>query len=202
MKKFDSPTKNQIKRAKINVTAFYLLGFVLLLCGIFSRPFLYIGIVLLLFAVIATKGLWDWTKKQNNSQPHLKSDSAKHIHTSKTIYKGYHHMNFSVSETKLHDNTIESQEIFKRIKFHKPPFEHIESVEFEQYDYFGSFSYSVLINGMKLGDIPKEYIAEYEEYKSLPMEVSMVEILGGEEKSDGQDIPYSCRIVLRFAVSA
>ena len=79
-------------------------------------------------------------------------------------------------------------------------FKTIDSVEFEPSDKAGSITYRVIINRKRIGYIPLEYTKEFEQYQSMPMEVAMVEVTGGDIHSDGQKFPYSCRIVLRFIV--
>lgn len=192
MKWFGNLTAKSIARAKINIAVLYFIGFILAFCGFFDRFFFYTGLALIFFATIAAKGLYDW----NHEKKYSKKLST--FNFSSTGFKEWHHMNFQIVCEKPETRNSSGQKLLRDIKFHEEPFAKIESVELSPYDHGGSIQYSILINGKRIGTLPKEDISEYEEYKSLPMEIAMVDIFGGETRSDGEYIPYSCRIVLRF----
>ena len=131
----------------------------------------------------------------NENTPLLDTPSLISQPPKKIVYK----MFFNVSGVTFKSGNESRQSMLKKIDENKYPFESIESVNIEPYDYKGENAYYVVINDKKIGCIPKRLIPEFEKYMDYPIELFDLNIVGGDGEDEfGEELSYGCQIALVF----
>lgn len=108
------------------------------------------------------------------------------------IRKQFHHMTFNVAGVTFKNGRKTRQAILRKIRFKDEPFNKIETIEFEPYEFEGEQAYYIQVNGETIGNIPRTSIAEFEKYKDQNMTVTELDVAGGRE------YPFGCTITLKF----
>lgn len=104
-----------------------------------------------------------------------------------------HQMTFHVAGVTFKDGRKSRQATLRKIRFNDVPFEKIETIAFERYEFNCEPAYYVQVNGATIGNIPKNRIEEFEKHMHNGLQITGFDVVGG-----GDEISYGCVITIKF----
>lgn len=107
--------------------------------------------------------------------------------------KTFHLMKFHVAGVTFKDGRKSRQAVLRKIRFEDAPFEKIETIAFERYEFNGEPAYYIQVNGETIGNVPKNEIKEFEKYMNSNLQITGFDVVGG-----GDELSYGCVITMKF----
>lgn len=105
---------------------------------------------------------------------------------------GFKEIEFHVAGvTFTNDDGQKRQRIIRSIKWHDKPFKDKVEITFERYEFQDRLAIRVLANGLQIGNVPKEMLAEFDEKWTGRYMIESYEVLGS-------DHPFGFRIKVLF----
>lgn len=91
------------------------------------------------------------------------------------------------------------QNILRHIKFRDPPFDsETFNIIFDEYEYDGEPAIRVIIQGVTIGNLPKEDVGTFLTKKNAFNAVTDLTIVGGGLDDSGMRLSYGARIIVRY----
>ncbi len=106
---------------------------------------------------------------------------------------GYKEIEFKVAGVSfVNEDGTKRQSVIRKIKFKDKPFDTVD-ITFERYEYEGNLAISVLANGIQIGNVPKEKLADFNKKWTGKYLIERYDVLGS-----GKDAPFGFNIKVLF----
>lgn len=94
---------------------------------------------------------------------------------------GYKEIEFKVAGVTFKNGKESRQKLIRAIKWHDAPYRGDVRITFERYEYEGQLAIGVYANDHQLGNVPKEYIEDFDKKWTGKYLIEKYEVLGNEE---------------------
>jgi hypothetical protein len=163
----------------------------------FVCPLLFIAFIVLIFwisykpekdklkAAAYLAGKYDEEKK-NKEEEKLMADKYEHLCVR------------VVGVTYKNENGQSRQTLLRKIKYRDEEFEESLEIETRKYDFEGSPAIGVYVNGLQIGNVPKETVPYIIDNWPRMDTITNIEIIGGGKDEEGERLNYGAEIMFRL----
>lgn len=99
------------------------------------------------------------------------------------------------------EDGTDRQLLLRKLHFHDAPFDHNIDVSVKECRFNDEIAFSVLVNDLQIGFIPKSQVSYVNDNFSRIIEVSKIKVYGGGKDKNGKTISYGASITLKLIPS-